>query len=249
MRRARCSVRRIFWPRYAISSLVGDEVLEVQAAGRDHAVRMERDPGRASSRARRSPRTRSFIRCCPASPPLLGGTGARPARGRVMCSDGVWALVVGQERAPRSAGSPEGSLVVCDDTGKFGGFAGPRAVRRGWAFFGDGESLGVLGERKRVSLEALASLPRLKAVRLPGGMRSECETASSCSAASSHHNRSSPGCPQSNWIDSTSPSAWYELERALWDALPRVARTPPARLTPAWHAHCGLEERCGRRGP
>ena len=238
------------WPRYAISSLVGDEVLEVQTVGRDRAelappsgtiLRMERDPGRAT-----------FVAPAPLSAhalvhPLLSHVAAIAAwwhgreslhAGAYVVSDGVWALVGGRGAGKSTTLSwlaREGSLVVCDDMLVLKGdrpFAGPRAIdlRRSAAErFGDGESLGVLGERERwrVPLEALASLPRLKGfVHLAWGdevrvrpLRAQRRV----ELLMANRGVRLPAVELGALIELAS-LAWYELERPQqWDALPRVA--------------------------
>ena len=202
---------------------------------------MERDPGRAT-----------FVAPAPLSAhalvhPLLSHVAAIAAwwygreslhAGAYVVSDGVWALVGGRGAGKSTTLSwlaREGSLVVCDDMLVLKGdrpFAGPRAIdlRRSAAErFGDGESLGVLGERERwrVPLEALASLPRLKGfVHLAWGdevrvrpLRAQRRV----ELLMANRGVRLPAVELDALIELAS-LAWYELERPQqWDALPRVA--------------------------
>jgi hypothetical protein len=238
------------WPRFELSQRVGVEALDVQTVGPDQAaiappsggaIHIERDPGRAT-----------FVVPSPVSAqaivhPLLAHVAAIAAwwagreslhAGAFVADGGVWALLGGRGAGKSSTLAwlaREGHDVLCDDMLVLDGnrpFAGPRSLdlRRAAAErLGEGEPLGVLGERERwrLPLAQVAELPPLRGVvalawgdeisSRPLGGRRRIEL------LAANRGVRLPAPEPDAWLDLAGLS-WYELERPQrWEALPAVA--------------------------
>jgi hypothetical protein len=238
------------WPRFHIAGVIGDEQPVIQSVGPDHAllspasgwvIRMEREPGRVTVTSPAALSDDALLHPLLAHVAAIGGWWAGRESlhaGAYVTDDGVWALL-GDRGAGKSSTlawlAREGHSIVCDDMLVLEGstpFAGPRALdlRSDAAErFGEGEPLGVVGERERwrVPLAPLEHVGPLRGfVQLAWGddIRSRPVRAHErIESIGAHRGVRLPAPEPHAWLD-LAALPWYELERPKrWEELPRVA--------------------------
>jgi hypothetical protein len=238
------------WPSFQIATRVADDELEVQTVGPDRAaiapasgtvVRIERDPGRVTFTAPVALSAEAIVH------PLLAHVAAITAwwfgreslhAGAFVAGGGVWALV-GDRGAGKSSTlawlAREGHEVVCDDMLVLEAdqpFAGPRSLdlrESAAALLGEGEPLGVIGERERWRMPVAPSgqLPPLRGlIHLTWGEELRAHSPSvhrRLELITANRGVKLPATAPEAWLDLAS-LAWFELERPQrWEELPRVA--------------------------